>query len=261
MTDLAEPGGGPVTAVANLQGDRLAERAHRKQQLTAAYRLFGRFGLTEGTAGHLTVRDPVEPDTFWAAPYGRHFSMVRTSELVRTDAEGVVYDGIGSAHPAALVLHGAIHELRPDVMSAGHAHSDYGRAMAAGDRRIEPITQDACAFHGDLGYDDRFGGIVLSHEESRRVVGGLGSAKAMILRNHGLLTVGGTVEEMVWWFLSLEKVCKVQLIAEAAGPLRPLDDATAAATGALNGTAQAALINAKPLFEWIVHAEPDAFDR
>jgi ribulose-5-phosphate 4-epimerase/fuculose-1-phosphate aldolase len=240
--------------------DLLAERAHRKRRLTAAFRIFGRFGLTEGTAGHLTVRDPIEPDTFWAAPYGDHFALVRTSDLVRTDADGTLYDGDRQAHPAALVLHGAIHEVRPDVISAGHAHSDYGRAMAAGDREVLPLTQDACAFYGDHADDDRFGGIVLSHEESVRIVSQLGSRKAMILRNHGLLAVGGTVEEMVWWFLSLEKVCKVQLIAEAAGPVRPLDHETATATGAMNGTASAALLNARPLFDWIHHVEPEAFD-
>ena len=75
-----------------------------------------------------------------------------------------------------------------------------------------------------------------------------------------ILLLGGTVEEMVWWFLSLEKVCKVQLIAEAAGPLRPLDPTIAAQTGAMNGTPSAALLNARPLFEWISQLEPDAFD-
>src|SRR6185437_13341136 len=140
MTDLAE------------RQDLLTERAHRKRRLAAAYRIFGRFGLTEGTAGHLSVRDPVEPDTFWAAPYGRHFALVRTSELVRTDADGVVYEGVGPAHPAALVLHGAIHDLRPDVMSAGHAHSDYGRALAAGGFFVKAVTQDSCAFYADTAY-------------------------------------------------------------------------------------------------------------
>jgi ribulose-5-phosphate 4-epimerase/fuculose-1-phosphate aldolase len=239
------------------QTDLEAERAHRKRQLAAGFRIFGRFGLTEGTAGHLTVRDPIEPETFWAAPYGQHFSLVKVSDLLRTDADGRVYEGSGEAHPAALVIHGAIHDLRPDVMAAGHAHSDYGRAMAATDLRIQPVSQDACAFYGDVAYDEHFAGVILSREEGVRVATVLGAKKSMILRNHGLLTVGGTVEEMVWWFLALEKVCKVQLAAQAAAPLRLLDDATASATGAPNGAPMAGLLHARPVFEWIAHVEPD----
>jgi ribulose-5-phosphate 4-epimerase/fuculose-1-phosphate aldolase len=234
------------------------ERAARLARLAAAHRLLGRFGMSEGVAGHLTVRDPVHPDRFWAAPYGMHFSLVREEHLVCTDAAGRLHVGDRPAHPAAIAIHGAVHDARPDVVSAGHVHSDAGRAVAAlEDCRILPLTQDACAFFEDLGVLDDYGGVATDAAEGARIAAALGPHKAVILRNHGLLTVGGSVDEMVWWMLSLEKVCRVQLDAMQAGAVRPLPLEIARETASAVGSPGAALLNAAPLFDWI-DAEPDA---
>jgi ribulose-5-phosphate 4-epimerase/fuculose-1-phosphate aldolase len=230
----------------------LQERARRLSRLSAAHRLLARFGMSEGIAGHLTVRDPLEPDHFWAAPYGMHFALVRDRDLVCTDAEGRLHVGDRPAHPAAIAIHGAVHDTRPDVISAGHVHTDAGRAMASlDDCTILPLTQDACAFYGDLGVLDDYGGVAVDPAEGARIAAALGPHKAIILRNHGLLTVGGSVDEMVWWMLSLEKVCRIQLDAMQAGTVRPLPEPLARETAAAVGSPGAALRNAAPLFDWI----------
>lgn len=237
-----------------------AERDRRKRRLVEAYRLFGRLGFSEGTAGHLTVRDPENPEHFWAAPYQMHFSQVCLGDLVLTDVEGNLYHGDRPAHPAALPFHGIVHSRRPDVVAAAHAHSDYGRAMAALGRRILAITQDACAFADDTAYLDSYGGVVLDEEQGQQIGDALGSHKAILLRSHGIFTVGGSVEEMAWWFLALEKVCKVQLAAEAVGVPPEIPEPTRSETAALVGSPGAALVNARPMFEWIASVEPDMYD-
>jgi len=236
-----------------------AERQLRRRRLVEAYRLFGRLGYSEGTAGHLTVRDPEEPEHFWAAPYGMHFSQVCLGDLVLTDVAGNLYHGNRPAHPAALPFHGIVHSRRPDVVAAAHAHSDYGRAMAALGRRILAITQDACAFSSDTAYLDSYAGVVLDEAQGAQIGDALGSHKAILLRSHGIFTVGGSVEEMAWWFLSLEKVCKVQLAAEAVGVPEEIPEPVRSETEALVGSPSAALVNARPMFEWIASVEPDMY--
>jgi ribulose-5-phosphate 4-epimerase/fuculose-1-phosphate aldolase len=255
MSVTAEGSRAPET-----EGDSsMTRREQCKRRLAEAYRILGRFGYAEGTAGHISVRDPIDPERFWAAPYGMHFSLVRVRDLVLTDVEGNLYVGSAPAHPAALPFHGVVHAFRPDVQAAVHAHTDYGRAMAAIGGRIKAISQDACAFWDDTAYLDSYGGVVLTVEEGERIGRTLAHHKAMLLRNHGIFTVGGSVDEAVWWFLSLEKVCKVQLVAQAAGTLIEIDEPVRSETASLVGSAGAAQLNAAPLFEWIGRCEPDLY--
>jgi len=117
------------------------------------------------------------------------------------------------------------------VTSVAHAHSLYGKAWSSLGRLLEPLTQDSCAFHRDHVLVP-YGGLALTHQEGERIAEGLGSCKAAILANHGLLTVGNTVDEAAWWFVSMEGACRGQLLAEAAGTPKPLPDALAADAGA-----------------------------
>src|SRR5882757_3370438 len=103
------------------------ERAHRKAKLAAAFRMFSKAGLDEGVAGHITVRDPEYPDTFWVNPYGRHFSMIRSSDLIRVDEDGEVVEGDWAGNRAAVAIHCAVHAARPDGLAAAHAHGPYGK--------------------------------------------------------------------------------------------------------------------------------------
>jgi ribulose-5-phosphate 4-epimerase/fuculose-1-phosphate aldolase len=236
------------------------ERLLRKQRLAAALRLFARFGFDEGAGGHITARDPENPDQFWINPFGVNFGHVRVSDLLLVDSDGVVVAGDGRVNPAGFAIHSQVHAARPDVVAAAHSHSTYGRAWSALARRLDPLTQDACVFYGDHEVYDGFGGVVLDAEEGKRIAARLGDGKAVILRNHGLLTVGGSVQEAAWWFIAMESCCRVQLLAEAAGTPVHIDPEVASATQATMGTPAMGRLNFRPLYADIVRAQPDLLD-
>src|SRR3954452_2321468 len=194
------------------------ERLHRKQRLAASFRLFGKFGFDEGIAGHITVRDPAHADRFWVNPFGMNFKHIRVSDLICVDHTGAVVEGDAMVNTAAFAIHSQVHAARPDVVAAAHAHSLHGKAWASLGRLLDPITQDACAFFEDHGLVSAGGGLIALEEESGNAIAeGLGSFKAAIHRNHGLFTVGETVDEAAWWFITMERSCQAQLLAEAAG--------------------------------------------
>src|SRR5256885_16889616 len=131
------------------------ERQHRQQRLAAGFRLVAKVGFEEGVAGHITARDPVEPDTFWVNPFGVPFAHVRTSDLIRVGHDGEVLEGDYHVNEAAFCIHSQVHAARPDVMGAAHTHSTHGRAISALGETLEPITQDVTAFYSDHSlFDD-----------------------------------------------------------------------------------------------------------
>ena len=236
------------------------ERRHSKQRLAAAFRLFGRFGFDEGVAGHITARDPEHDDTFWLNPFGMSFKQVRVKDLIRVNHEGEVVEGNWPVNRAAFVIHGAVHAARPDVVAAAHSHSVHGKAWSSLRRPLDPLTQDSCAFYGDHALFDDFTGVVLDHEEGKRIAHALGGCKAAILANHGLLTVGHSVDEAAWWFITMERTCQAQLLAEAAGKTVPIDHENAELTAQQVGSKVAGWYSFQPLYDWIVAEQPDLLD-
>jgi ribulose-5-phosphate 4-epimerase/fuculose-1-phosphate aldolase len=236
------------------------ERLYRKRALAAAARLFARYGFDEGAGGHITARDPEHPDRFWINPFGVHFGHVRVSDLLLVECDGTVVTGSGSVNPAGFVIHSQVHAARPDVVAAAHTHSVHGRAWSTLGRRLDPLTQDACAFYADHEVFEDFTGVVLDIEEGKRIAERLGGGKAVILRNHGLLTVGGSVGEAAWWFIAMDRSCQVQLLAEAAGTPVPIDPQEARATARTMGTPGMGRLNFRPLYADIVRAQPDLLD-
>ncbi|KAH8900185.1 class II aldolase/adducin domain protein [Thozetella sp. PMI_491] len=192
------------------------ERLYRKQHLAAAFRVFADRGFDEGVAGHISVRDPILTDHFWLNPLSAHFSQIKVSDLILVDEHGLVVEGDEPINTAAFAIHSAIHRARPDVHAACHAHSVHGKAFAAFGRELEPITQDSLRFYGSHSIYTQFGGIVVDEDEGNRIADSLGGGKAVILQNHGILTVGQTVDEAAFWFISLERTCQAQLLADAA---------------------------------------------
>ena len=169
------------------------ERLHRKQRLAGALRLFGRFGFSEGVAGHITARDPELTDHFWVNPFAMSFRHVRVSDLILVSHTGEVVEGDRPVNPAAFAIHSAVHAARPDVIAAAHAHSVYGKAWSALGRPLDPITQDACVFYEDHTVCEEGGGaVVLEEAAAKALAAALGPHKATIHRNHGLFTVGHT---------------------------------------------------------------------
>jgi ribulose-5-phosphate 4-epimerase/fuculose-1-phosphate aldolase len=236
------------------------ERLHLKQRLAASFRLFGRFGFSEGVAGHITARDPEFPDTFWVNPFAMNFSHIRVSDLIRVDHHGEVVEGEYHVNRAAFAIHSQVHAARPDVIAAAHAHSVYGKAWSSMGRTLDPLTQDSCAFYGDHVLFDDFTGVVLDTEEGKRIAHALGDAKAAILRNHGNLTVGKSVDEATWWFITMERTCQAQLLAEAAGTPVHIDEESAELTSGQVGSHGVGWLSYQPLYEWITRSEPDLFD-
>jgi len=236
------------------------ERLYRKQRLAAAFRLFARFGFSEGVAGHITARDPEHTDSFWVNPFGMYFGHITVSDLIRVDHTGAVVEGDRLVNTAAFAIHSQVHAARPDCVAAAHSHSLHGKAWSSLGRLLDPITQDACAFYDDHALFDDFTGVVLDTEEGKRIAHTLGDAKAVILRNHGLLTVGHSVEEAAWWFITMERSCEAQLLAEAAGTPVLIDHEAAALTEKQIGGHLAGRFSFQPLLDRILREEPDLLD-
>jgi ribulose-5-phosphate 4-epimerase/fuculose-1-phosphate aldolase len=241
------------------------ERLHRKQRLAAAFRLFSKFGFDEGVAGHITARDPEFPDTFWVNGFGVHFSQICVSNLIRCDHHGKVVEGRYPVNTAAFAIHSRVHAARPDAIGAAHSHSTYGRAWSTLGRCLDPLTQDVCAFYEDHALFEDFTGVVLDTDEGSRIAHALGQHKAAILQNHGLLTVGQTVDAAAWWFITLERSCHVQLLAEAAAARtgeapRHVTAEAARQTYKVVGTPFAGWFQFQPLYARIVKEQPDLLD-
>ena len=240
--------------------DPEAERLHRKQRLAVAFRLFSRYGFDQGLAGHITARDPELHDHFWVNPFGLHFSRIKVSDLLLVNAQGEIVVGNRPLNRAAFAIHAALHEARPDIVAAAHTHSTYGKAWAAMGRKLDPLTQDSCGFYNYHALFDDFRGVVLETDEGFRIAEALGDRKAVILKNHGILTAGPSVEAAAWWYIALDNACRVQLLAEAAGKPVPIDDATAAFTHERVGRPGGAQYAFESLYQGLVEAEPDVLD-
>lgn len=247
------PQGLPTGIPIKLQFDTPEElRLHRKQMLVAAFRLFDRFGFNEGVAGHITARDPEKEDHFWVNGFGVDFGSMTVGDLILCNHKGEVVEGKYSVNRAAFAIHAAVHNARPDVMAAAHAHSVYGKAFSCLGIPLDPLTQDACAFFEDHGVYSDYGGVANDREEGERIAAALGSYKAAILKNHGLITVGETVEAAAWWFITMERSCQAQMMAEATGrPTIKIDRETALKVRAEIGFPLAGYFQFQPLLQKI----------
>ncbi|MGI5132874.1 class II aldolase/adducin family protein [Pseudonocardia sp. CA-107938] len=269
MTETPVIGGvAPADEVEQLDLDDLPERRdslveereHRKGQLAIAFRLFARYGFDEGIAGHITARDPEFPNRFWVNPYAVHFSRIKVSDLLLLDEEGKVVEGHRRTNKAAFSIHSTIHEARDDVVAVAHAHSLHGRAWAALNRPLDPVIQESCAFYDNHVVFDEYKGLVLERDEGQRIAARLGPKRAAILRHHGLLTVGRTVEEAAWWFITMDRACQMQLMAEAAGTPRVMTEEEATLASRQFGSTNMARNSFRLMADLLVEQEPDVLD-
>lgn len=233
------------------------EREHRLERLVASFRLFSKFGFDEGPAGHITVRDPEHTDQLWVNPFGKHFSQITVEDLLLINHEGEIIKGNGMLNKAAYAIHAAVHIARPDVVAAAHAHSTYGKTWSTLGRKLDPITQDSCRYYTDHEVFNDYTGEVLDPKEGQRIGQALGDKKAVILQNHGLLTVGKTVDSAAWWFIGMERCCQSQLMAEAAGQPILIRPEVAEITHKQVGTEDSGWFAFQPLFDLIVKEQPD----
>ena len=237
------------------------ERRYRLCHLAGALRVFGRSGFGEGVAGHITVRDPEYPDHFWVNPFGHSFRLMRVSDLILVNHAGEVVYGNRPVNRAAFVLHAAVHEARPDIQAAAHAHSPHGKAFASLGRLLDPITQDACAFFHDHVLIQADGGkVVFELESGRTFARQFGLGKAAIHQNHGLFTVGDTVDAAAFWFLAMERCCQAQLLAEAAGTPQLIRPEWALYTRENTASNLAGWLNFQSFWEEISQSDPELFN-
>ncbi len=237
------------------------ERQHRKQKLAGALRIFGRLGFSEGVAGHITVRDPEFPELFWVNPFGMNFRHIKVSDLILVNHTGDVVYGTESVNRAAFVLHAAIHAARPDVVAAAHAHSVYGKAFSSLGIPLAPITQDAAAFYEDHTLIAEQGGaVVFEVEAGKQFAAAFPTTKLAIHQNHGHFSVGGSVDEAAWWFITFERSAQAQLLAMAAGTPKEMPAEYARYTREQTASPIAGWFQFQPLWDEICRTDPELFD-
>lgn len=194
-------------------------RAHRKRELALAYRVFGALRWGSLGDGHISARDPERLDHFWLAGYGVPFHAVTVRDLVLVGPNGDVVEGDGGINTAAYNIHWPIHEARTGIVSAAHTHTPYGTPFSSLVTKLQPITQESTAFFDDHEIFDDEEVDVASPDGGRRIAVALGKRKAVILRNHGLLTVGATIGEAVGWFVMMERCAEAHMKAPAGQPI------------------------------------------
>ena len=220
------------------------QRRHQLERLASGFRVFAHFGFDEGLAGHITL--------------SVHFNQMCVSDLLLVNREGEVVQGDRPLNTAAFAIHSRLHEARPDVNAAAHSHSMYGKSFSTMGRLLEPITQDSCAFYDNHVLFDDFTGVVLDTDEGDRIASALGDKRAAILKNHGLLTTGETVDAAVWGFLSMDRCCQSQLIAESVGQMERISDEVAESTRAQVGSEPGMWASFQPLYDLMLEKD-DSF--
>ena len=234
------------------------ERSERKLKLASAFRVFAHYGFDEGIAGHITVRDPEFTDTFWVNPFGLYFGSICVSDLIRVDMRGNIIEGHHTKlNRAAFIIHSAIHQKRPDVNAVAHSHSTYGRIFSATGKVLRPLIIESTPFYRDHILFSDLGGVINQFEEGEVIANALENKKAMILRNHGLLTVGKTVEEATWWMVAMERSCQAQILAESLGATVELSEEEAERGYQELGNSDAGWFQYQPLFQKMLREQPD----
>jgi ribulose-5-phosphate 4-epimerase/fuculose-1-phosphate aldolase len=203
--------------------DAAATRLHRQRRLALAYRLFGSRHWGEHGDGHISSRDPERTDHFWLLRYGVPFGEATVRDLVLVGPDGSVVEGQGEINPAAYSIHMPIHDARPEVNCVAHTHTGYGTPWSAMAQPFSTICQEALAFHDDHAVFMDGEVNIQSTDGGKRIAAALGATKLVILRNHGLLTVGTSIDEAVGWFLMAELVAEVHVKAVGAEPISAED--------------------------------------
>ncbi|MGW0971549.1 class II aldolase/adducin family protein [Streptomyces sp. NPDC002516] len=194
-----------------------AEELRLRRELAAVYRLVAHFRMTDLIFTHISQRLPGPDNHFLINPYGLLFEEITASSLVRIDLDGnPVEPGPHPVNPAGFVIHSAIHRARPDAHCVLHTHTRAGCAVAAQKGGLLPVNQMSMEFHNRVGYHD-YEGVALNLDEQERLVADLGGHPALILRNHGLLTVGDSAKQAFLRMYYLEKACEIQVTAQAGG--------------------------------------------
>ena len=200
------------------------EEWQTRVDLAACYRIIAMHGWDDLVFTHISARVPGPDEHFLINAYGLLFEEMTASSLVKVNLAGeIVLDTPYMINPAGFTIHSAVHEARPDVGCVLHTHTKAGVAVSAQTDGLLPISQISVVALASVGYHD-YEGIALNEDEKPRLVADLGDNTALILRNHGLLTVGGSVADAFLAMYALETACQTQIMAQAGGgPLTMVD--------------------------------------
>ena len=211
------PDGTQLNKIPTLKDKVGDEEWDARVNLACAYRVVAYFGWTHVIANHISLRVPGEEEHFLLNPYGLMFDEVTASSLVKIDLDGnKILESDFSINQAGFVIHSAIHGSRKDITCAIHTHTEAGMAVASQKKGLLPLNMSAIRFYDRIAYHD-YEGVTLDINERERIVNDLGEHYAMILRNHGLLTLGRNLGEAFYLMYNLEKACRAQLAAMASG--------------------------------------------
>ena len=205
MRRMAEP------AAAMSLPEARSPRAQRKLEAALGYRLFAALGWGDLGDGHISARDPERPECFWMLDVGVAFADATPEAMVLIDPDGQLASAGRGANWPGYCIHQPVLAARPEVASVAHTHTPFGTPFAAEARLFEPITQEACVFVDDHALFDDDEVQVQDLDCGHRIAGALGGNRGLVLRNHGLLTVGATVPAAVAWFVMMERVAQAHL--------------------------------------------------
>ena len=200
-----------------------AEESALRRELAASYRLAALFGWEDTLYTHFSLRLPTrngEP-RFLINPFGLMFDEVRASDLIVVDMAGQVLVGDHACNPAGFTIHSAVHMARADAHCVMHTHTLAGMALAASEQGLQPFNQISAEFHERVGYH-AYEGIAWDLDERRRIQTSLGSNIALVLRQHGLLSVGASVADAFVIMYYLNKACEIQLAVAQLAALGPV---------------------------------------
>jgi ribulose-5-phosphate 4-epimerase/fuculose-1-phosphate aldolase len=188
-----------------------AECIDQKTKLAAAFRIIARRRMDDGIAGHISCRVPGTHDQFWVNPLGLLFEEVTASDLLVVNLHGDVLEGDRPYNQAAFAIHSTLHAERHDVTAICHTHPPKGTAFAALGRPIKILDQNACSFYEDHTLVREYDGVVASTEQAKSMHRAIGHHRAAVLQNHGLITLGNSIEQAVIDMLDLERTCELNL--------------------------------------------------
>jgi len=182
-----------------------------KRTLAAAFRIIARRKMDDGIAGHISCRVPGTHDQFWVNPLGLFFEEVTADDLLVVDFNGSILEGDRPYNQAAFAIHATLHNERHDIQAICHTHPPKGTAFAALGREIKILDQTACSFFQDHALVREYEGVVASVDQAKTLARGIGQNRVAVLQNHGLITLGQSIEQACIDMLDLERTCELNL--------------------------------------------------
>ena len=198
---------------AQLLAEKKANRSNKalKYLLAATYRIMALEKLDEGISGHISMRVPGEPNSFWVNPFGMLFEEVTPENIIKVNDDGIVLEGNHPINVAGFCIHSAIHKARKNVDAVVHTHSPLGVVFSATGKQLQAIDQNSCMFFEDHGIYEEYNGPVTEEEDAAKMIKALGNNHTLILKNHGTITAAVEIETAAMLMIAAERAYHVNL--------------------------------------------------